>query len=163
MKTLVNSYDNLADAQRTVQELTKTGLPSRYISLVVRTNRSGPPPSEIIETEHERANAALASTDLRTAEDAFNGQVDSLRALVIPDLGPSVAGGPLAVALMHSVAGSGTNELMGALVAGGVPREDARACLEAARQGKILVAAHCSDYEVRRAAEVMHAQTVGMA
>ncbi len=128
MKTIVETHNCVRDAQDTIRELEGRGVDARLISVVARD---------------ESREAEIT--------DQIGPLVNECERLTIPDVGPSVAAGPVANVVKHSVEGSKTSELEGALEAGGVPSESAEYCREAVRAGQILVAAHYTDEENPRA------------
>ncbi len=122
MRTIVETHHRVRDAQDAVRELEGRGVDARLISIVARDQ---PREAEI--------------------SDQIAPLVNECERLTIPDVGPGVVAGPVANVVKHSVEGSKTSELVGALEAGGLASESAKYCREAVRAGQILVAAHYND------------------
>ena len=93
-------------------------------------------------TDADRPNLTPSTTD-RVAEGALTGGVlggaagllAGVASLLIPGVGPFLAGGLLATVLTGAVAGG----LLGALINAGIPENEARYYDEAVRGGQILV------------------------
>ena len=93
-------------------------------------------------TDADRPNLTPSTTD-RVAEGALTGGVlggaagllAGMASLLIPGVGPFLAGGLLATVLTGAVAGG----LLGALINAGIPENEARYYDEAVRGGQILV------------------------
>ncbi len=146
MKTIAYTYDNPTDAQYTLQELQDGNFQDRDISLAALYE----------QTDAGAMDKSTAPCAWRGAAlDGLDWLVSNFSLLTIPGLGPGLAAGPLAVALVHSVEGSVTSGLTGALAVLGVSSEDALDCLEDVRRGAILIAVNCLDGDAGYAINIM--------
>ena len=69
---------------------------------------------------------------------------------VIPVIGPILAVGPLAAALISAGAGAAGGGLIGALIGWGIPEEDARYYETEVRAGRYLVTVECGQRDDAR-------------
>jgi hypothetical protein len=135
--SVVGLFDDFADAQATLQELTTAGIPHDNISVIA------PAPAE----EHRSTTADSAAAE-ETADTALSGAATGaavgaglglLASLFLPGLGPLVAVGWIATALGGAAVGAAAGGLIGALAGAGVPDELAGYYTEGVRRGGSLV------------------------
>src|SRR5829696_9437168 len=94
---------------------------------------------------HDNTQAERAIRDLKTAGfsdrqiGVLMGLLAGVGALVIPGIGPIVAGGALASTLAGAGIGAAAGGLVGALIGMGIPEEEARYYERGFREGGILV------------------------
>jgi hypothetical protein len=84
------------------------------------------------------------------------GWLLGIGAIVIPEIGPFVAAGPIVAALAGAGAGGTIGGIAGALIGFGVPEYEAKRYEGRVRKGGILLSVHCDDAEwTRRAKETL--------
>lgn len=142
--TIVGIFDDPYAARRALENLRDGPLMLDDISIISRATESG---------------AAVSNdTDVSAGEGAAIGAVwgglVGLAALLIPGIGPFVAGGALFAALTGAATGAVVGGIAAALIDfGGVPEDEARRYESMVQQGRTLVAvkARSEDaHEVRR-------------
>jgi uncharacterized membrane protein len=154
MNTIIGIFDDSQAARRALEALRDGSLPLEDVSIVSRATESG---------------AAVANDDdVSAAEGAAVGAVwgglVGLAALLIPGVGPFVAGGALFAALTGALTGAVVGGITAALVDfGGISEEDARAYESQVHAGKTLLAVKARDEdstEVRRILNSFGAESV---
>jgi hypothetical protein len=121
MKTVVGLFDNFTEAQRVLQALIDGGYSRTDISLVA-ADREGKYADELYgrttegEVETDAGSSAVAGAVGGGLLGGAAGLVVGLAALTIPGLGPVIAAGPLASALVGAGVGIVTGGVLGALV-----------------------------------------------
>ena len=135
--TVVGLFRDQPSAERAIQRLTAVGFTEQQVGVAIR--------------DREQQQQLAESTGTQAAEDATKGAVGGgvvggvigllagVGALVIPGVGPIIAGGALASTLAGAGIGAAAGGLLGALVGMGVPEEDARHFEQGFQQGGILV------------------------
>jgi uncharacterized membrane protein len=144
MNTIIGVFDDAAQARRAMEALRDSPLPLDDVSIVSRAA--------------DGDTAAGDSEDVSAGEGAAVGAVwgglVGLAALLIPGVGPFVAGGALFAALTGAVTGAVVGGIAAALIDfSGIPEEEARGYEEQVKAGKTLVAVRARDEdsaEVRR-------------
>jgi uncharacterized membrane protein len=154
MNTIIGIFDDAAAARRAMEALRDSPLPLDDISIVSRNTETG---------------AAVANDDDVSAGEgaavgAVWGGLVGLAALLIPGVGPFIAGGALFAALTGAVTGAVVGGIAAALIDfGGIPEEEARGYESMVHEGKTLVAVRANDEdsaEVRRMLDRFGAETV---
>src|SRR4029079_5036241 len=144
MNTIIGVFDNPTDARRAMEALRASPLPLDDVSIISRTAAGDA--------------ATRDSEDVSAGEGAAVGAVwgglVGLAALLIPGVGPFIAGGALFAALTGAVTGAVVVGISPALIASsGIPEHEARGYEEEIRNGKTLIAVKANDEdadEVRR-------------
>lgn len=150
--TILATYNDIEDARKVIQDLTKHGFPRDDIGLAVY-DYTGDYRQHM---EHQRENdnegvgfGAIAGTLIGAAAGLF--------AITVPGIGPIILAGPLS-ALGGAAAGSGIGAAAGAATGGvtdalldmGVSDDDANYYAESLRRGDVLVSltvtAHDADH-----------------
>jgi len=118
--SVVGVFDSRADAEAAVDDLIDAGIKSNQISVVAR-NADG-------EVETERSDSVADGALAGAATGAGVAGLVSLGVSfgVIPVIGPILAVGPLAAALISAAGGAAVAGLAGALIDAGVPEEEAK-------------------------------------
>ena len=144
MTTILGVFDDPIAARRAMDELRTSGLALDDMSIISRATESG---AAIESDEHLSAGEGAAI-------GAVWGGLVGLAALLIPGVGPFIAGGALAAALTGAAAGAVVGGIAGALIdSTGISEEEASRYEAMVHEGKTLVAvrAHEEDApEVRR-------------
>lgn len=154
MNTIIGIFDDSAAARRALEALRDGPLPLEDVSIVSRATKSG---------------AAVSNDDdVSAAEGAAVGAVwgglVGLAALLIPGVGPFVAGGALFAALTGALTGAVVGGIAAALIDfGGISEEEARGYEAEVHAGKTLIAVKARDEdaaEVRRVLNSFGAESV---
>src|SRR5919108_5902327 len=144
MITILGTFDDPLAARRAMEALRDSPLDLEDISIVSRATTSGEPVD----------NADDVSAGEGAAIGAVWGGLVGLAALLIPGVGPFIAGGALFAALTGAATGAVVGGIAAALIDfSGVPEEEARHYETMVHEGKTLVAVKARDedaYEVRR-------------
>src|SRR5206468_4693688 len=131
MRTFIGIFDNSNDARRAMEMLRDSGLALDDLSIVSRASKG----------EVEVSSADDVSAGQGAAVGAVWGGLVGLAALLIPGVGPFIAGGALFAALTGAVTGAVVGGIAAALIDfGGIPEEEARGYESMVYGGKTLVA-----------------------
>ncbi|MFI5272351.1 MAG: hypothetical protein ACHQ4H_04875 [Ktedonobacterales bacterium] len=145
-RSVVGLFASAAMAERAIDDLQSAGFDPTQMGLVMR-DRSG-------------AKQVSASPDVSLTAGAVTGGVlggtagallAASGALVVPGIGPFIAGGILATALVGGAAGW----LIGGLVGLGIPEEEAKYYQSRVESGGVLLTV-ATPYRGRDAWEIMH-------
>ncbi|HET8836963.1 MAG TPA: general stress protein [Gemmatimonadales bacterium] len=135
--TVVGLFADQTAAQRGIEALKAAGFSEQEIGVAAR--------------DKEQQKGLTESTGTGAAEGAGKGAVGGgvlggivgllagVGALVIPGIGPIIAGGALASTLAGAGIGAAAGGLIGALVGMGVPEEDAKHFERGFEEGAVLV------------------------
>ncbi len=135
--TVVGLFHNQADAERAIQRLKERGFSESQIGVAIK--------------DRSKQEDLIQGTGTQAAEGAATGAIGGgvlggvigllagVGALVIPGVGPILAGGTLASTLAGAGIGAAAGGLLGALVGMGVPEEDAKHFDQGFRAGGTLV------------------------
>jgi len=142
--TILGVFDDALEGRRALEALRDGPLPLEDVSIITRQTDSGAPVSD--------------SDDVSAGEGAAVGAVwgglVGLGALLIPGIGPFIAGGALFAALTGAVTGAVVGGITAALVDfGGISSEEAARYEAMVNEGKTLVAVKAREedaLEVRR-------------
>ena len=133
---VVGVFDDRGQAERAVQELRRAGFEDDQIGFASRgeegTARSGFGTGAETEAGSHAATGAVAGGVLGALAGAA-------AALLIPGIGPVVAGGILATALGGAAVGAAAGGLIGALTGMGVPEDEARYYEQEVQAGRTIV------------------------
>jgi hypothetical protein len=141
--TVVGVFDNRDQADRAVEELRRVGFRDDQIGYAVRGTEG-----ETVETGKTAAGEGLATGAV------IGGLVGAAAALLIPGIGPVVAGGVLASVLGGAAVGAAAGGILGALVGMGIPEEEASYYESEFQAGRTLVTVKCES-RCAEAQEVM--------
>lgn len=147
--TVLGVFDDALTARRAMEDLRDSTYPFEDVSIISRQTEDG---------------AAVSSTeDVSAGEGAAVGAVwgglVGLGALLIPGIGPFIAGGALFAALTGAVTGAVVGGITAALVDfGGIPEAEARQYEQYVHEGKTLIAVKAKDADDAHAARQILAQ-----
>jgi len=117
--TVVALFHNQADAERAIQRLKERGFPEGQIGVAIKDRGRQ---EELIEgTGTQAAEGAAGGAIGGGVLGGVIGLLAGVGALVIPGVGPIIAGGTLASTLAGAGIGAAAGGLLGALVGMGVP------------------------------------------
>lgn len=143
MKTVAAVFPALAEAEHVAGHLRNLGIPSQAIHVAAGNERSRH--DEYIRRaqaeETKTASAAAAGASI----GASAGFVAGLAMLVIPGVGPIIAGGVIATVLTGVGIGAAGGGLIGAFLNMGISHDEAHLYEEAVRRGKVFVAVQVSE------------------
>ena len=152
--TVIGLYDRLEDAQTAVSELVSAGFPRENISIVA-ADTEGKFKTYVGESSAEGGEGMATGAGLGAAVGGLGGLLLGIGALAIPGIGPVLAAGPLASALIGAGVGAVTGGLIGALVDAGIPEEQANLYAEGVRRGGTLVKVTAPEDRVDEANRIM--------
>lgn len=154
MTTTVSAlFDNAMDVQNAVRDLVNSGFSRENIS-VIASDAAG----EYAEYHGMDlpADDTLEGIATGTLLGGLGGFVVGLAALAIPGVGPILAAGPIASALVGAGVGAVTGGLIGALVDLGLDEDEAGYYAEGVRRGSTLVTARVADNMAERARSILN-------
>jgi len=134
--TTVGVFESRAAAEKAVAELRTQGYQDDQIGLVAR-NAEGKTVKTDGHGDTMAEEGAVAGAAVGAGAMALGSLAVSLG--VIPVIGPILAVGPLAAALISGAAGAAAGGLTGALVGWGIPEEDAAYYESEVQAGRYLV------------------------
>jgi len=150
-KTVAALFENRSEAHSAVQELVDHGFAHDDISIMAHDNtqRDG------YTTTDDDASGAAQGAGIGAALGGVGGLLVGLSALAIPGIGPVIAAGPLATALLGAGVGAAAGGLIGALTDMGIPEEHANYYGEGMRRGGVLVTVATTDAMADRAVSIL--------
>jgi uncharacterized membrane protein len=131
MNTILGVFDDPAAARQAIDNLRASALELKDISIISRNG-------ETASSEH------LSAGEGATVGAVWGGLV-GLVALLIPGIGPFIAGGALFAALTGAATGAVVGGIAGALIDSGVSEEEARSYETMVHSGKTLIAVKARD------------------
>jgi hypothetical protein len=143
MKTVAGVFQSLTEAEHVARHLENLGIPADNIHLIAG-NEAGRHDEYLKEAKTESAGTGAAAASAAS----FGGGVGilaGLAALVIPRVGPIIAGGAMATILTGLGVGAAAGGLIGAFRNIGISHDEAGIYEEAVRRGSIVVAAQISN------------------
>ena len=138
MDATVGVFETRAAAERAVADLRAAGYRDDQISLIARDTRGN-----TVRTDGAGDNAAEGAA-VGAAAGAGALALGSLAVSfgVIPVIGPILAVGPIAAALISAAGGAAAGSVAGALIGWGIPDEDARYYEDEVKAGRYVVTVH---------------------
>jgi len=137
IKTIIGSFDRLDDAHRAARALRSAGFLDSDINFIANNVRRDEGTADVADKSDMSgvATGAVAGGALGGAA----GLAASLMGLAIPGIGPILAAGPIAAALVGAGAGAAAGGLIGSLTDQGVEPEHAEIYAESVRRGGTLI------------------------
>ena len=139
-RTVVGIFADRSDAENAIQELKAAGFTDKQIGVAMRDRDEQR--SLIQDTGSSAAEGAATGA---LSGGVVGGLIGLLGSLLIPGVGPIVAGGVLASTLAGAGIGAATGGIIGALMGLGVPEEDAQHFDQGLRSGSVLVTVDAGD------------------
>lgn len=135
MKTVAGLFETPEQAARAVADLREAGIRPEDIGVVLRHDRA--PDAEEREDEHSQATgvAAIGGGVL----GALGGLLVGTTVLVVPGIGPALAAGTIASAVIGGALGAGAGGILGALIDAGLTEEEARHYQAGVERGGVLM------------------------
>jgi uncharacterized membrane protein len=148
METLVALYDQNENAEKAVESLREAGFKDEFITILTRQPSLDNDPEES-ESSENVARTAGKGAATGGVVGGLSGLIVGLGAIMVPGLGPVLAGSALATALLSTAAGAGigaaSGGIIGALIGQGVPAEQAEVYAEGVKRGGVLVVVTVED------------------
>jgi uncharacterized protein (TIGR02271 family) len=135
--TVVGLFRKTLGAERAIRDLKDAGFPDSQIGVLMRDPDEERRLAEQTGTKAGEVAAAGAVTG--GVLGGLVGLLAGVGALVIPGVGPLIAGGALASTLAGAGIGAAAGGLVGALIGLGIPEEEARYYERGLQEGGILV------------------------
>ena len=133
---VVGVFEDRAPAERAIEDLRRAGFRDDQIGIVTPSGEvaAGGPAGSPPETDTGGGAATGAVTG-----GVLGGILGAAASLLIPGLGPVLAGGILAATLGGAAIGAAAGGLLGALTGMGIPEEEARYYEREFRSGRTIV------------------------
>ena len=144
--TVVGVFADQARAEQAIQALEHAGFTDKQIGFIRPGEKT---PGETRTDTGTKVAAGVGSGGI------VGGLIGAAAALVIPGLGPAIAGGILAATLGGAAIGAVAGGLIGALTNLGVPEEDARYYQSELQAGRTLVIVK-ADHRQQEASNILH-------
>jgi uncharacterized membrane protein len=138
---IVGSFENTTQAEQAIRALHDAGFQNEQIGFLVRNSAdivAGPLPNQEAEMVTDTAGGAISGGIL-------GGIVGAAVALLIPGVGPAIAGGILAATLGGVLVGATAGGIIGALTGMGVSQEEAEYYQRQFEAGNTIVAVNVDD------------------
>jgi uncharacterized protein (TIGR02271 family) len=135
--TVIGLFHNHAETARAIRDLKDAGFTDSEIGVLMQDSAQARQFAQDTGTKAGEAAATGAATGGLLG--GLFGLLAGVGALVIPGIGPIIAGGAIASALAGAGIGAAAGGLIGALVGMGIPEEEARYYERGFREGGILV------------------------
>ena len=164
-RTVVGLYDNVSQARDALQELVDAGFKRDNINFVANAAAEEAEVRPYFDDDGKyrdndeltTSEGAAAGAGIGATVGGLGGLLMGLGLLAVPGVGPALAAGPIASALVGAGIGAAAGGLSGALVNNGVPEADADYYAEGVRRGGALVSLTVEDNEADKAQSVMNA------
>jgi len=150
-KTITALFENYGDANDAVQDLADHGFQRADISIMAHEALT----DHDRRTYEDETSGAATGAGVGAAVGGVGGLILGLTALAVPGVGPVLAAGPIAAALIGAGVGAAAGGLIGALTDMGVPEEEAHYYAEGVRRGGVLVTVKTADDMVERAVSIL--------
>ena len=141
-KVLIAAFCDRDAAELAVDELENSGFSADEVGFALRGSDVGKGGMITDEEGSKDARGAVAGMAAGAGIGAILG---AAAALLLPGVGPVVAGGVLALALGGAAAGTAVGGIFGAIAGLGVSEEEARFYEKEFHSGKAIVAVKCGD------------------
>ena len=154
-------FDDYAQAKRAVGRLEVLGVPAADIS-IVGNYRQAHPLDSLIESDTDHAIASTSHEGVGAVTGGVLGGAAGVLAgigiFTVPGIGPLVAAGWLASAIVGAAAGASAGALIGGLTSTGIPDDHAHIYAEGIRRGATLVTARVDPRLVPKVTEILEAE-----
>ena len=151
-QSVVATYRDHDDAETAVRALYEGGLPINHVSIIGRNFET----RQDIQGFYRPADAALDGA----GEGAWFGglfglMMGAMGFFIMPVIGGLMILGPLAGLVAGAIGGAGVGALLNALMAVGIPRDQALKYQERLQAGEFVVVVHGDTDELTRAREIL--------
>src|SRR5436305_2994119 len=150
--TVVAVFELRSEADAAIYELQRAGFRDDQIGFIVRNEGEGvTTPVENEDTTEKGPGAAVGAV----SGGIIGGVIGAAAALLIPGIGPAIAGGILVTVLGGAAIGAAAGGIVGALVGMGVPEEEAHYYAGEFHSGRTLVTVR-ADGRQQEAINILH-------
>ncbi len=156
MKTIVKLFDDVSVARDAVQDLLHAGIDQKNITLMAYDPHGDY--SSALETPEGAGDVgeeAATGAGIGALIGGIGGLLLGLGALTVTGIGPIVAAGPIAAALLGAGTGATIGGLVGLLMDADLDKEHAQLYAEGVRRGGTLVVVQTEEQEARRAEQIL--------
>jgi hypothetical protein len=133
--TVVGVFENRIQAEKAMRDLEVAGFTSDQIGFVMKGD-SGQTTVTETDTGPSKTEGAVGGV---LAGAGVGAMIGAAASLLVPGIGPVLAGGILAASLGGAAMGAAAGGVLGGLVAAGVPEEEARVYESDFNAGRMLV------------------------
>jgi hypothetical protein len=154
MHTVTGVFRSLQEAERATHDLMREGISSDSISMLAGNDAAKH--DEYLEKAKEMSHSAGAAAASSASIGAGVGLLASLTLIVIPGIGPLIAGGALATLLTGAGVGATFGGVIGALHQMGISGEEAPLYEEAVKRGAVIVAVEVDPGREKDTIQVLH-------
>jgi hypothetical protein len=140
--TIVGVFEDRALAERALEQLRQAGFSNDQVGFAVREGTVLDRVPAVAEPEKETAPAAATGA---VSGGVIGGLLSAAATLLIPGFGPAIAGGILAATLSGIALGAVAGGFLGALIALGIPEEEAHYYQQEFEAGRIIVTVRADD------------------
>jgi len=140
-RTVVGVFGDRDDAERAIDELSRIGFRDDQMGFAMR-GPEGREATTDTEIEKKKGHGAMGGV---LAGAGVGGLIAAAAALLIPGVGPVVAGGILAAGLHGAAIGGVAGGFLGSLQSVGIAEEEAHYYVSEFNEGRILVLVHPGD------------------
>lgn len=137
--TVVGVFADQPQADRAIAELQRAGFTDEQIGFVARSageSIAAVPATTTVETDSQKGEGAVGGM---LAGAGVGALIAAGVSLLIPGVGPILAGGILAASLGGAAVGAAAGGVMGGLIGAGVPEVEAREYEREFNEGRALV------------------------
>jgi hypothetical protein len=150
-KSVIGIVETQIQAERIVDQLQQSGVPSNEISVLFPDKRGG---KDFAHEHHTKApEGAVAGVGAGGVIGGTLGLLAGIGALAIPGVGPLIAAGPLMATLSGAAAGAAVGGIAGGLIGMGVPEFEAKSYEGKIKSGNLLIAVHVEDGDIEKRAK----------
>ena len=150
--TVVGVFELRSEADAAIYELQRAGFRDEQIGFIVRDEDTGAATTvEDGNTTETAPGAAVGAV----SGGIIGGVIGAAAALLIPGIGPAIAGGILVTVLGGAAIGAAAGGIVGALVGMGVPEEEAHYYAGEFHSGRTLVTVR-ADGRQQEAINILH-------
>ncbi|HBB30557.1 MAG TPA: hypothetical protein DDZ80_26470 [Cyanobacteria bacterium UBA8803] len=163
LRRAIGVFSSARNTEVAIDELKTSGFPMHNISIIARDDNGHHQIGgvDVDERSHSGVGQSAVTGALTGgAVGGFVGLIGALSSLVVPGIGPVVAGGAVASvigdALLGGAIGAATGGVVGALVGLGVPEDSARNYNDRIVQGHYLIILEGTEDEIHPAEAILH-------
>src|SRR3989440_11287489 len=150
--TVVGVFELRSEADAAIYELQRAGFRDEQIGFIVRNEDTGAATTVEDGNTTEAAPGAVVGA---VSGGIIGGVIGAAAALLIPGIGPAIAGGILVTILGGAAIGAAAGGIVGALVGMGVPEEEAHYYAGEFHSGRTLVTVR-ADGRQQEAINILH-------
>ena len=150
--TVVGVFELRSEADAAIYELQRAGFRDEQIGFIVRNEDTG---ADTTVEDGNTTEAAPGAAVGAVSGGIIGGVIGAAAALLIPGIGPAIAGGILVTVLGGAAIGAAAGGIVGALVGMGVPEEEAHYYAGEFHSGRTLVTVR-ADGRQQEAINILH-------